>query len=178
MGLMGLMGPMCVHAESADTLTLLMTQMPDIEVLAERVEQTAGNHQSFNREELNNENTGQNLPYLLTVTPGLQVTSDDGLGVGYTYFRLRGTDHTRITMTVNDVPLNDQESQTVFWVNMTDFAESLTSIDVQRGVGTSTNGSAFGGALNMRTSLSSPRRRTRPLRPSFFRRCGRHNLRA
>ena len=143
----------CVSAwaQESDTLTLLMTQMPDIEVLAERVQQTSSNHYQYSREELNQDNTGQNLPYLLMMTPALQVTSDDGLGVGYTYFRLRGTDHTRITMTVNDVPLNDQESQTVFWVNMTDFAESLTSIDVQRGVGTSTNGVAFGGALNMRT---------------------------
>ena len=143
----------CVSAwsQESDTLTLLMTQMPDIEVLAERVQQTSGNHYEYSREELNQDNTGQNLPYLLMMTPALQVTSDDGLGVGYTYFRLRGTDHTRITMTINDVPLNDQESQTVFWVNMADFAESLTSIDVQRGVGTSTNGVAFGGALNMRT---------------------------
>jgi len=144
----------CAWAESGDTLTLLMTEMPDIEVLAERVQQTVSNHQVFDREQLNSENTGQNLPYLLMTTPGLQVTSDDGLGVGYTYFRLRGTDHTRITMTINDIPLNDQESQTVFWVNMTDMAESMTSIDVQRGVGTSTNGVAFGGALNMRTDKS------------------------
>ena len=142
---------MVSNAQVSDTLTLLMTEMPDVEVLAERVQQTAANHQVFDREELNRENRGQNLPYLLTAIPALQVTSDDGLGVGYTYFRLRGTDHTRITMTINDVPLNDQESQTVFWVNMTDMAESMTSIDVQRGVGTSTNGVAFGGALNMRT---------------------------
>ena len=140
-----------VLAQESDTLTLLMTEMPDIEVLAERVQQTASNHQVVSQESLNRDNTGQNLPYLLLTIPGLQVTSDDGLGIGYSYFRLRGTDHSRITMTINDVQLNDQESQTVFWVNMTDLAESLTSVDVQRGVGTSTNGAAFGGALNMRT---------------------------
>ena len=140
-----------VLAQESDTLTLLMTEMPDIEVLAERVQQTASNHQVVSQESLNRDNTGQNLPYLLLTVPGLQVTSDDGLGIGYSYFRLRGTDHSRITMTINDVQLNDQESQTVFWVNMTDLAESLTSVDVQRGVGTSTNGAAFGGALNMRT---------------------------
>jgi iron complex outermembrane receptor protein len=73
--------------------------------------------------------------------------------VGYTYFRLRGTDHTRINATINDVPLNDGESQTVFWVNLTDLASSTTQLQVQRGVGTSTNGSAsFGGSINMQTT--------------------------
>lgn len=133
-----------------DTLTVLMSQMADVEVVAKRVEQATLSHDVCSHEELNRTNTGQNLPYLLSSTPGIQITSDDGLGVGYTYFRLRGTDHTRINMTINDVPLNDSESQTVFWVNMTDMAASLQSVDVQRGVGTSTNGSAsFGGSLNM-----------------------------
>lgn len=126
--------------------------LQDVVVTASRVQQTTLSHEVTDRDKLNRENAGQNLPYLLSMTPGLQVTSDDGLGVGYTYFRVRGTDHTRINMTVNDVPLNDQESQTVFWVNMTDMASSMSSIDVQRGVGTSTNGSAsFGASLNMRT---------------------------
>lgn len=129
-----------------------MNQMQDVQVVAQRVQQTTINHDVVGNDRLNRENTGQNLPYLLSTIPALQVTSDDGLGVGYTYFRVRGTDHTRINMTVNDVPLNDQESQTVFWVNMTDMAASMSSIDVQRGVGTSTNGSAsFGASLNMYT---------------------------
>lgn len=104
-------------------------------------------------------NTGVNLPFLLQMTPSLVATSDDGLGIGYTYFRIRGTDHTRINTTVNGVPLNDSESQTVFWVNMTDIASSTNSVEVQRGVGTSTNGaSAFGASVNMQTakSASSP----------------------
>ncbi len=135
-----------------DTLTVVMNQMDDIHVVGQRVQQTTINHEVIGKKELNRDNTGQNLPYLLSTVPALQVTSDDGLGVGYTYFRVRGTDHTRINMTVNDVPLNDQESQTVFWVNMTDMAASMSSIDVQRGVGTSTNGSAsFGASLNMQT---------------------------
>ncbi len=135
-----------------DTLTIEMSQLDDIEVVSSRVQQRTLSHDVTKHEELNRENTGQNLPYLLSATPGLQVTSDDGLGIGYTYFRIRGTDHTRINMTVNEVPLNDQESQTVFWVNMTDMAASMSSIDVQRGVGTSTNGSAsFGASLNMQT---------------------------
>lgn len=139
-------------SSAKDTLTIVMNQMEDIHVVAQRVQQTTINHEVISNERLNRENTGQNLPYLLSTVPALQVTSDDGLGVGYTYFRVRGTDHTRINMTVNDVPLNDQESQTVFWVNMTDMAASMSSIDVQRGVGTSTNGSAsFGASLNMQT---------------------------
>ncbi len=136
-----------------DTLTILMHQMEDIEVSAKRVQQTTLSTAIIRNEVLNKDNTGQNLPYLLTTTPGLQVTSDDGLGVGYTYFRVRGTDHTRINMTVNEVPLNDQESQTVFWVNMTDMSSSISQIDVQRGVGTSTSGSAFGASLNMQTNM-------------------------
>lgn len=145
--------PALAYAQwTGDTLTIIAQQFDDLEVVAQRVEQVSTNHQTLNREQLNVENTGQNLPYLLSTIPALQVTSDDGLGVGYTYFRVRGTDHTRINMTVNDVPLNDAESQTVFWVNMTDMASSMTSIEVQRGVGTSTNGSAsFGASLNMST---------------------------
>ena len=135
-----------------DTLTVVMHQMEDIEVSATRVQQTTLSTVVVSNEDLNRDNTGQNLPYLLTTTPGLQVTSDDGLGVGYTYFRVRGTDHTRINMTVNEVPLNDQESQTVFWVNLTDMSSSISQIDVQRGVGTSTSGSAFGASLNMQTN--------------------------
>ena len=142
-----------VFAQSEDTLTILMQQLEDIEVSVKRVQQTTLSTQVVNNEALNRDNTGQNLPYLLSKTPGLQVTSDDGLGVGYTYFRVRGTDHTRINMTVNEVQLNDQESQTVFWVNMTDMASSVSQIDVQRGVGTSTSGSAFGAGLNMQTNF-------------------------
>ena len=136
-----------------DTLTILMHQLEDLEVSAMRVQQTTLSTAVIKNEDLNRENTGQNLPFLLTNTPGLQVTSDDGLGVGYTYFRVRGTDHTRINMTVNEVPLNDQESQTVFWVNMTDMGSSISQVDVQRGVGTSTSGSAFGASLNMQTNM-------------------------
>ena len=136
-----------------DTLTILMRQLEDIEVSVTRVQQTTLSTTDIKNEELNHDNTGQNLPYLLTTTPGLQVTSDDGLGIGYTYFRVRGTDHTRINMTVNEVPLNDAESQTVFWVNMTDMSSSISQIDVQRGVGTSTSGSAFGASLNMQTNM-------------------------
>lgn len=148
-----LLFPFSFLSAQEDTLTVLMRQLEDIEVSAMRVQQTTLSSAVVKNDELNRDNTGQNLPYLLTTTPGLQVTSDDGLGVGYTYFRVRGTDHTRINMTVNEVPLNDQESQTVFWVNMTDMSSSISQVDVQRGVGTSTSGSAFGASLNMQTNM-------------------------
>ena len=112
--------------------------------------------QEIKSEDLQLTNTGVNLPFLLQMTPSLVATSDDGLGIGYTYFRIRGTDHTRINTTVNGVPLNDSESQTVFWVNMTDIASSTNSVEVQRGVGTSTNGAAaFGASVNMQTSKAT-----------------------
>ena len=144
---------MDVSPQEDDTLTILMRQLEDLEVSVARVQQTTLSTAIVKNDALNKDNTGQNLPYLLTTTPGLQVTSDDGLGVGYTYFRVRGTDHTRINMTVNEVPLNDAESQTVFWVNMTDMSSSISQVDVQRGVGTSTSGSAFGASLNMHTNM-------------------------
>ena len=140
------------QVSNQDTLFITPKVLLDEVVVSAPVMQTTVSKQEMTHEELNHDNTGQNLPYLLSVTPSLVATSDDGLGVGYTYFRVRGTDHTRINMTVNDVPLNDGESQTVFWVNMTDMASSLSSVNVQRGVGTSTNGSAsFGASINMRT---------------------------
>ena len=138
------------HAQT-DTTTLFQ-ELEEVTINAP-VAQVTNNHTRLTNEQLNQSNTGQNLPFLLSATPALIATSDDGLGVGYTYFRIRGTDHTRINMTLNDVPLNDSESQTVFWVNMTDMASSMSSIDVQRGVGTSINGtSSFGASVNMQTS--------------------------
>ena len=137
----------------AQTDTITFTRQLDEVVINAPVAQVTNNHLELSHEQLNQSNTGQNLPFLLSTTPALVATSDDGLGVGYTYFRIRGTDHTRINMTLNDVPLNDSESQTVFWVNMTDMASSISSLQVQRGVGTSTNGtSAFGASVNMATT--------------------------
>lgn len=145
----------CVAAyaqTNTDTLTVIH-ELDEVIVNAP-IAQVTNNKTVLDHTQINRDNTGQNLPYLLSTVPALITTSDDGLGVGYTYFRLRGTDHTRINMTVNDVPLNDSESQTVFWVNMTDMASSMRSVNVQRGVGTSTNGSAsFGGSINMETGV-------------------------
>ena len=134
-----------------DTSFYLSKRMDEIVVSAPVVQATISK-QEMSHEQLNRDNSGQNLPMLLTKTPSLVTTSDDGLGVGYTYFRVRGSDHTRINMTINEVPLNDAESQSVFWVNMTDISSSITKLDVQRGIGTSANGgSSFGASINIST---------------------------
>ncbi|HRZ98283.1 MAG TPA: TonB-dependent receptor, partial [Paludibacter sp.] len=104
------------------------------------------------KEDIEQRNLGQDIPYLLALTPSFITTSDAGTGIGYTGFRIRGTDANRTNITVNDVPLNDAESHGTFFVNMPDFASSLSSVQVQRGVGTSTNGAAaFGASINMQT---------------------------
>jgi iron complex outermembrane receptor protein len=104
------------------------------------------------KEELNRYNLGQDLPFLLNHTPSVVSHSDAGAGVGYTGLRIRGSDQTRINVTVNGIPLNDAESHGVFWVNMPDFASSVDNIQIQRGVGTSTNGAAtFGASMNIQT---------------------------
>ncbi|MDD3687756.1 MAG: TonB-dependent receptor [Bacteroidales bacterium] len=107
-------------------------------------------------EELRKRNSPQDLPYLLELTPSFVATSEAGTGIGYTNFRIRGTDPTRINVTVNGMPLNDAESQSVFWVNMPDFASSVNNVQITRGVGTSTNGAAaFGGSMNFFTGSLS-----------------------
>lgn len=97
-------------------------------------------------------NLGQDIPVLLNYLPSVVTTTDAGNGVGYTYMRVRGSDGSRINVTLNGVPFNDSESQGTFFVNLPDFASSLESVQLQRGVGTSTNGAgAFGASLNMQT---------------------------
>jgi len=98
-------------------------------------------------------NLGQDIPYLLSLTPSFVTTSDAGTGVGYTNFRIRGTDLNRINVTVNGIPMNDAESHGTWWVDVPDLASSTDNIQVQRGVGTSTNGAAaFGATINLQTS--------------------------
>jgi iron complex outermembrane receptor protein len=98
-------------------------------------------------------NLGQDLPFLLNQTPSVVVNADAGNGIGYTGIRIRGTDATRINMTINGIPYNDAESQGIFFVNLPDLASSTSSIQVQRGVGTSSNGGgAFGATLNFSTN--------------------------
>ncbi len=111
-------------------------------------------YSNINKEDLERNNLGQDVPYILRWTPSTVVTSDAGTGIGYTGIRIRGTDPSRINVTVNGVPLNDSESQGVFWVNMPDFISSTDNIQIQRGVGTSTNGpAAFGATVNLSTSV-------------------------
>ncbi len=104
------------------------------------------------KKDIEKSNLGQDLPFLISLTPSIVTTSDAGAGIGYTGFRIRGTDPSRINVTINGIPLNDSESQGVWWVNMPDFASSLENIQIQRGVGTSTNGAAaFGASINLQT---------------------------
>lgn len=111
----------------------------------------------INRKKLQENNFGQDIPWLLNQTPSLVASSDAGAGVGYTGFRIRGTDANRINITVNGIPLNDAESHSVYFVNMPDFASSTENIQVQRGVGTSQNGAAaFGASINFQTLSLKP----------------------
>ena len=104
------------------------------------------------KEEIAPRNLGQDIPILLNYLPSVVTTTDAGNGVGYTYIRVRGADGSRINVTLNGIPFNDSESQGTFFVNLPDFASSLESVQLQRGVGTSTNGAgAFGASLNMQT---------------------------
>ncbi len=113
----------------------------------------AATFKNIDKETIAKNNFGQDLPFLLDNTPGVVVTSDAGAGVGYTGIRIRGSDATRVNVTLNGIPYNDSESQGTFWVNMPDFASSVDNIQIQRGVGTSTNGAgAFGGSLNIQTT--------------------------
>ena len=108
---------------------------------------------SINRKEIEKSNTGQDLPYLLNQTPSVIVNSDAGNGIGYTGIRIRGTDASRINVTLNGIPYNDAESQGTFFVDLPDFSSSVNSIQIQRGVGTSSNGAgAFGGTINLSTN--------------------------
>jgi len=109
---------------------------------------------SINKDELQKNNFGQDVPYLLSLTPSLVTSSDAGTGVGYTYLRIRGTDANRINVTVNGIPFNDSESHSVYWVDLPDFTSSVDNIQIQRGVGTSTNGAAaFGATINLQTAV-------------------------
>ena len=107
---------------------------------------------NISKEEISPRNLGQDIPVLLNYLPSIVTTTDAGNGVGYTYMRVRGSDGSRINVTLNGIPFNDSESQGTFFVNLPDFASSLENIQLQRGVGTSTSGAgAFGASLNMQT---------------------------
>ena len=110
-------------------------------------------HTNIGREELAMRNLGQDLPMLLSHTPSLTVSSDAGTGIGYTWMSIRGSDQSRINVTINGIPVNDAESQGVWWVNMPDIVSSVEDLQVQRGLGLSTHGAgAFGATINLRTA--------------------------
>lgn len=116
-------------------------------------EKTPMTYTNLGKEELEARNLGQDAPYLLRWTPSAVVTSDAGTGIGYTGIRIRGSDPTRINVTINGIPLNDAESQGTFWVNLPDFISSANDVQIQRGVGSSTNGAgAFGASINLNTA--------------------------
>ncbi len=134
-----------------------MVHVQEVQITATRAtDKTPIAHTNLDRKTIEKNNFGRDIPFLLEMTPGAIATSDAGAGVGYTYFRLRGTDASRINVTANGVPMNDGESHSLYWVNTPDLISSMNSIQIQRGVGTSTNGAgAFGGSINMTTAAAS-----------------------
>jgi len=137
--------------------TTQVNQLDEVLVSAIRVNsKTPVSFSNLSKKEIQNRNLGQDIPILMNYMPSVVTTSDAGNGVGYTGIRVRGSDATRVNVTINGIPYNDSESHDTFWVNMPDFASSLQSVQLQRGVGTSTNGSgAFGASLNMLTDSYS-----------------------
>lgn len=129
------------------------------EVLVSAVRVTSQSPVTFSnlrKEEFQSRNLGQDIPIMMNYLPSVVTTTDAGAGVGYTGIRVRGSDATRVNVTINGIPYNDSESQGTFWVNMPDFASSTESLQLQRGVGTSTNGAgAFGASLNILTDSYS-----------------------
>ena len=147
-----LSGIATMQAESpADSLQSY--DLRNVQVVATRAsDKTPMAYTNLGQDQIKAVNFGKDIPMILSSTPSVTVTSDAGNGIGYTTFRVRGTDPSRINVTANGIPMNDAESAQLFWVNMGDFASSVQSMQIQRGVGTSTNGAgAFGATLNMQT---------------------------
>lgn len=138
-------------------LTSSIQTLEEVLVRAVRVDANSPiTHSNLDKEELEKRNLGQDLPIMMNFLPSVVTTTDAGAGVGYTGIRVRGSDATRINVTLNGIPYNDAESQGTFWVNMPDFTSSVEDLQLQRGVGTSTNGSgAFGASINLQTDAVS-----------------------
>jgi iron complex outermembrane receptor protein len=134
-----------------------LQNLDEVLVKAVRVKPNAPiTHSNISKKDIQKRNLGQDIPVLLNYLPSVVSSSDAGAGIGYTYLRVRGSDATRVNVTINGIPYNDAESQGTFWVNLGDFASSVENIQLQRGVGTSTNGSAaFGASLNILTDAIS-----------------------
>lgn len=138
----------------------LRVALPETDILSDEVivaatrasKNSATTYSTLNKDEIERLNLGQDVPFILQQTPSTVINSDAGAGIGYTGIRIRGTDATRINVTINGIPLNDSESHGLFWVNLPDLGSSIDNIQIQRGVGTSTNGAgAFGGSINIQT---------------------------
>lgn len=140
-----------------DSIQPKIEKLEEVLVKSVRVEADSPiTHSNISKKELATRNLGQDIPILLNYLPGVVTTTDAGAGVGYTYIRVRGSDASRVNVTLNGIPFNDAESQGTFWVNLPDFASSVENLQLQRGVGTSTNGSgAFGASLNLLTDAVS-----------------------
>ncbi len=145
--------PLFVFPQQAKDTIAIKKTLSEVNVSALRANaKTPMTFTNISKQEIEKNNLGQDLPYLISLSPSIVTTSDAGAGIGYTSFRIRGSDPTRINVTINGIPLNDSESQGVWWVNMPDFSSSIENIQIQRGVGTSTNGaSAFGASINLKT---------------------------
>ncbi len=146
-----LLGSLISFSQVQDTTKT--NQLDEVLVSAIRVTtKTPVSFSNLNKKELKSRNLGQDIPILMNYLPSVVTTSDAGAGIGYTGIRVRGSDATRVNVTINGIPYNDSESHGTYWVNMPDFASSVESLQLQRGVGTSTNGAgAFGASLNLLT---------------------------
>jgi iron complex outermembrane receptor protein len=142
------------HIKLTVKLTRSVFLSDEVIVHATRGSENAPLTQSrISKEELKARNLGQDMPYLMEMTPSMVSSSDAGAGVGYTNFRIRGTDHNRINITMNGIPVNDAESHGVWWVDLPDIASSVDNIQIQRGVGSSSLGAgAFGASINLQTN--------------------------
>ena len=136
-----------------ETVKDSITTLDEVIIQATRIKKTDPFTQTnLTKTDIESRNLGQDVPMLLNYLPNIVTTSDAGTGVGYTGIRVRGSDATRVNVTINGIALNDSESHSVYWVDLPDFASSTQSMQLQRGVGTSTNGSgAFGASLNLLT---------------------------
>ena len=145
----------------AQSITVLDTtptiELEEVKIAGIRVDESQPfAFTNIDKEELSSRNLGQDLPIMLNYLPGVVTTSDAGNGIGYTGIKVRGSDPSRVNITINGIPYNDSESQGVYWVNLPDFTSSVSSLQMQRGVGTSTNGSgAFGASINLLTDSVS-----------------------
>jgi len=135
------------------TLSVISTMTEEVTVSATRASANSPTaYTNLSKKDIDKNNSGRGFEYLLEQTPSTVVTSNAGAGVGYTSIRIRGSDATRVNVTLNGIPLNDAEDQGVYFVDLPDLASSVDNIQVQRGVGTSTNGAgAFGASINMQT---------------------------